>query len=144
MEKGTTIPLWSSPRSGRWRKGGSSAVLVLKDSMALGKLGSKWGREKRGPKVVWRRHAARGAFYRADEGELGHQRGGGLRRNSCPLRILIWGIQERKWAVDTRGSVGGGVTWRGQWRLGVAEGGTRWQLAVVIWGRENNRKTLRM
>jgi hypothetical protein len=41
--------------------------------MALGKLVSKWGREKRVPGVVWRRCDARGTFYTADERERGRR-----------------------------------------------------------------------
>jgi hypothetical protein len=45
-------------------------------------LRSKWVRAKRGSRVVWRRRAARGAFYRGSEGEHGRQRGGGRRRKN--------------------------------------------------------------
>jgi hypothetical protein len=80
-EKGSVIPFWSSPRSRRWQKGGSSSVLAVVETMALGKLGSKWEREKRVSGVAWRSRAARGAFCRASEGELRRQKGGGYRRN---------------------------------------------------------------
>jgi hypothetical protein len=62
------IPFWSSPRSGRWRKGGSLAVLTLGGDDGVGKA-HKWGREKRVPGVVWRRCDARGPFYTAGERE---------------------------------------------------------------------------
>jgi hypothetical protein len=44
-------------------------VLALEDKMALGELVSKRGREKRVLGALWRRCAARGAFYLAGEGE---------------------------------------------------------------------------
>jgi hypothetical protein len=49
-------------------------VLTLGETMALGRLVSKWGREKRVPWAVWRRRAARDAFYMADKEELRRQR----------------------------------------------------------------------
>jgi hypothetical protein len=63
-------PFSSSPRSGIWWNYESLTVLALKETMALGELVSKWGSEKRVPGALWRRHAARRAFYTADEGEL--------------------------------------------------------------------------
>jgi hypothetical protein len=42
------ILFWSSPRSRRRWKGGSSAVLTLEETTTVGKLGIKWGKgEKR-------------------------------------------------------------------------------------------------
>jgi hypothetical protein len=57
--------------------GDSILVLMVVQTMALGNLRSKCGREKRVPGVGRRRRAARGDFCRAGEGELRHQKGGG-------------------------------------------------------------------
>jgi hypothetical protein len=90
-----------------------------------GSSGLSGERVKRGLGVLWRSSDGRGAFYRADKGELGHQRVGGRRRNDRPLWLLIWGIQEMNsqlmaGVVGRRDGVAGG----GSWWLQVAQGGT--------------------
>jgi hypothetical protein len=65
----------------RWRKGGSSTMLMLGETMVVGKLNSKWGTMKRGSGAVWRRRGARCTFYWVDEGERGRCRGGSRGRN---------------------------------------------------------------
>jgi hypothetical protein len=79
-------------------------MLALRETMALGKLVSKWGREKRVPGALWRRRDARGGFYMADEGDIRRWRGGGWRRNTGPIWLLILVIEERKCPIDDRGS----------------------------------------
>jgi hypothetical protein len=81
---------------------------------------------------VSRSHVGRGAFYRADEGELG-PRGWWPEKKRSDFMAFDLGDSRDELPIDGWGS--GETRRHSQWWLMVGVGGARWQLAIVVCGR---------